>query len=504
MDSPTKGPDGFYHPKSDAEVRDLILYARANNKLLRVRGSAHSALAAIFTTCESNFRCGNVPPSDSNLNVMLDQMRRITNWDDENMQVTVEAGCHLGLDPSDPTHTSTWENSLFYQMKERKWAMPDMGGIIHQAVGGFLSTGSAGSTLHASFNEQLVGLRIIDGNGNIIDLDQSDERFYAAGVSLGLLGVITRATFQCVPSFDIVGQQATTTIQDCEIDLFGDGSSGKPSLEQYFKDTEHTRLMWWPQKGAERMEVWKATMIKPTKSFKADPYIEFPPVMGSRHISEILADIVMSAFAYWSVKGVLGSITRFFLRTVHPFILRMFEPLDGKKGPQKFRDTWWHGLPMDNTASDKLVPTRFTEVWIPLSRCQEMMQTMQKIYDQNGIWATGTYSTEIYPTPASKYWMSAAYGQDVVKVDVFWFGNNKGNPIELFYPQFWEGLEHLDFRPHWGKYLPYTAAEPQKWLNYVRDKYPKWDDFMALRDQMDPNQIFVSDYWRRHLGIPAK
>ena len=68
-----------------------------------------------------------------------------------------------------------------------------------------------------------------------------------------------------------------------------------------------------------------------------------------------------------------------------------------------------------------------------------------------------------------------------------------------YYPQFWELLKEFDYRLHWGKYLsnlPSTGPES------LRARYPRWDDFMELREKMDPNQIFLTDYWRNYLGIP--
>ncbi len=497
--------DGYVHPRTEDEVRQLILEARAQGRLIRVRGSGHSTSPAIYTS-SNRPSPGDTPgpPDDGNLNLLLDQMRAVLSWDDRTKQVTVQAGCHLGVDPSDPTHTSTTANSLFHWMDQRGWAMPDTGGISHQTVGGFLSTGSSGSSLHHSFNRQLIGLRIIDGNGEVIDLDRTDERFFAAGISLGLLGIIVRATFQCVSTYNIKGQQSTTSLDACAIDLFGNGSAGRPSLEQFFRTTDHTRLMWWPQKGVDRMEVWQASVIPAEKGFVPDPYEEFPSILWSRRLSELLADGILRLFGRWILPGLLGGITRFFLRTVYPVIVRGFEPVDGKKGPEQFSDSWWHGLPMDNAADDRLVPIRFTELWIPIERCAEVMQALRKVYAANGVWASGTTSCEIYPTPASEFWMSPAYQRDVVKVDVFWAGQTKGDPIALFYPQFWEALKSFGFRPHWAKYLPFTADAPTAWLDYVRPKYPRWNDFMALRATMDPAQVFVNAYWRTQLGIPPK
>jgi D-arabinono-1,4-lactone oxidase len=66
------------------------------------------------------------------------------------------------------------------------------------------------------------------------------------------------------------------------------------------------------------------------------------------------------------------------------------------------------------------------------------MAALRDHYEHNDISRVGTYSVEIYATPRSRFWLSPAYQQDVVKFDMFWFGKNKGDPAKVFYPQFWE------------------------------------------------------------------
>ena len=87
-----------------------------------------------------------------------------------------------------------------------------------------------------------------------------------------------------------------------------------------------------------------------------------------------------------------------------------------------------------------------------------------------------------------------AYQEDVVKFDMFWFGKNSGDPARDFYPQFWAIMQRLDCRFHWGKYMPIDPV-------YLRARYRRWDDFMRLRQELDPDQVFVTDYWRARLGI---
>src|SRR5262245_32548473 len=119
-----KGSDNFYHPKDENEIADLVKHARANHLKVRVSGSGHSTPAAIYT---GNFPQKNyapsIPPNDPNINIMLDQMRKVIDIDTIKKQVTVQAGCHLGYDPYDPT-ISTPENGLFPQIDAQGLAFP--------------------------------------------------------------------------------------------------------------------------------------------------------------------------------------------------------------------------------------------------------------------------------------------------------------------------------------------------------------------------------------------
>ena len=60
------------------------------------------------------------------------------------------------------------------------------------------------------------------------------------------------------------------------------------------------------------------------------------------------------------------------------------------------------------------------------------------------------------------------------------FGYNRGNRGD-YYRQFWELLEGLSFRLHWGKHLPRTRPGP--WAEYLSHQYPRWKDFQDLREE---------------------
>ena len=167
----------------------------------------------------------------------------------------------------------------------------------------------------------------------------------------------------------------------------------------------------------------------------------------------------------------------------------------GKKSVQEFREVWNDGLPMDNRVSYDWTPIVFSEMWIPLDKTHAVMRALREHYRNHGVSTVGTWAIELYAAPRSDFWLSPAYEQDVIKFDALWFEKNPGDPARDFYPQFWKILMTFGCRFHWAKHLP---VDPE----YMRAQYARWDDFMKLRDELDPNQTFVTDYWRERMGIP--
>lgn len=504
---------GYYLPKNEEEIRALIQRASSQGKELRVRGSGHSVPQSIWTT---QFR--EKSTKDGNLNLLLDLYNQVLHIDKKKKQITVQSGCHLSIDPFNLTGNSTVENGLLYQIDKLGWALNDLGGITHQSIGGFLATGSSGGSTTYSIEQNILSFRLIDGDGRIIECSKTKNKeiFFAAGVSVGLLGVISTVTFQCIDKYDIIGQEAIYHIKDSAIDLFGSGDKLRPSLEKFLRDTEYTRLMWWPQSGVEKIVIWQAKrMVKkdynqltnpplgPGKSdFKPSPYKE----MGDHPwLAEFGAGMFYTILGNLNRLGIIGKIINMFLGKILPAVLNVFVQADSDKKapdtgkPQVFWDTWWQGLPMDNQMSDKLMPTEFTELWIPIEKTGEVMRAMCDHYVKHGLRATGTYCCELYAAKKSPFWLSPSYSKDVFRVDVFWFSKNSGNPAKSYYPQFWELLKPYAFRAHWGKYLP--NGESDTGWRYLKAGYPHWDDFMKLRTKHDPNNIFLTQYWKQHLGI---
>ncbi|MGV7591920.1 D-arabinono-1,4-lactone oxidase, partial [Mycobacterium kansasii] len=48
-------------------------------------------------------------------------------------------------------------------------------------------------------------------------------------------------------------------------------------------------------------------------------------------------------------------------------------------------------------------------------------------------------------------------------------------------------------RPHWGKMHTRTAE-------FFRGAYPRFDEFLAVRDELDPDRVFANDHLDAVLG----
>ena len=182
-------PDGLYHPTSESDITELIAYAIQNNLQVRVRGAAQSVVDGVYADGYN----ATTGAFGKNINIELDQLRSVS-IDETNSQVTVGGGCNLGFDPFDPSETSkqTDINNLFFQLNQKRLAIPNVPGAIHQTVAGFIATGSSGGTMQHSFDECILSVRIIDGTGKINEFNRSanlDDPFYAIPVSMGLLGM---------------------------------------------------------------------------------------------------------------------------------------------------------------------------------------------------------------------------------------------------------------------------------------------------------------------------
>lgn len=556
-----RGSDGFFHPASEADVIALVNYARINKLQIRARGATHSIALSIYSDpvagLPENKTLEQVPPKGSNIDIAFDKMMALDWIDETNGIVEAEAGIHLGRDPQDPFGVSTLENSFLYQIFQKGWAIDITGGIIHQTVAGFTGTGSAGGSVKFGL-DNVIAFRVVDGLGQASWIEQGDPEFGAMLTAMGLMGIVVRLRFQLVKMYYIEGTETTyTTGNDCPFDMFGNGSPGRQSLQQFLTEQDYSRLTWWPQPGCDRVQVWQASRAKRDKTGIEKPlvpYQQFTPdlmgqlkqfmasiffvLLGNTSLATILKLLMTKVMRLYSnlvfmwrgnglgagpakaagpallgaaVAGLAGLVLGIVpgtMKKLFSTVLPMFNRLGDKSA---FFDWYWRSLPMDNTADDVFLGTEFVEIWLPIQNTAQTMQMLQKLFKDQGTTATGWYALEIYAAKPSQGWINPSYsdGTDIYKdgvfrLDVYWYRDNEGTPdtAHQFFSIYWEMLYNagVPFRFHWGKFTPrYDFA---RWSKFYHQQLPRLQDFLNLRQQRDPDGIFLNGYWKDTLLTP--
>jgi len=450
----------------------LVIRARRENRKIRVHGSRHSEAVIIGTDA---YQAGRASEA---LDIRLDRMTSIA-IDRENKQVTVDAGCRFGGDPREDDIDTGFDRSLNHALDAAGFALPNLGGVSHQTVAGFLMTGSAGGSLR--FSLEILAIRFVDGTGEVHEWTREDPRFGAIGVSFGLLGIVTRVRLACVDRYDLVG--AEQVFAEPPFDRDADGERG---LEGFLRENEYARLLWWPQPNVDKWVLWTATRV-PAGAAPRKAYEAFPPVLGS--------GLIPQAAAGWAI-GTIGRRPWWLGTSLRTFLFNAFVPVD--KAPRTFRDVWWRALPMDDAMEETFLPTRFTEIWLPLEKTGEVLRRLRAHYLAHGGAASGVFALEIYGAPANDLWGSPGYGRDSLRLNYFWFDKTPGNPAQTYFPQFWDLFADLSPRFHWAKLMPEPSTPAAV---AMRASLPRLPDLLAERALRDPSDLFLSDAWRARLGL---
>ncbi len=497
---------GYVHPRSEDELVAIVRYARSHGMTVRVCGAAHSVPAAIHT----DRRLGS--GDREAIEIMLDAYAGVT-FDDAKRRVTVAGGCRFGFDPHDPTGRSTVESGLCHQLSQRGWALPNLPGVTHPTIAGFLSTGAAGASVRHRFADCVLAIRLVDGTGAVRELSRETDRdaFEAALVSMGLLGIVSTVTLQCEAHYDVIGSEVVTTVARAPFDMFKEGPK---DVATFLRDTEYARILWWPQRGVDKLAIWTARRMQtadydddtgPAWALTRKPYHAFDPIFGTTLPLQAAAGASLAVIGGWQkaleerAGPLLGGLaqtiaSRPLLQRLKAGVFNVFVPEDRASRP--FWDTWWRGLAMDDAIDERFLPTTFTEVWLPLSSAAEALRRLRDLFAADPD-AAGNFVVEIYASGPTEGWLSPSQGQASVRLNFFWLLRNRDDPRDAHFPKLWSALADLGPRFHWAKLLPHDTPSAE----VLATLYPRYADFVRLRSEYDPDGVFLTSYWRAHLAI---
>ncbi|MFD7016949.1 D-arabinono-1,4-lactone oxidase [Streptomyces sp. NPDC059928] len=354
------------------------------------------------------------------------------------LTVTVEAGTPL--------------KRLNAALAREGLSLTNMGDIMEQTVAGATSTGTHGTGRDsASISAQIKGLELVTADGSLLTCSEKEnpDVFAAARIGLGALGVVTAITFAVEPVFLLTAREEPMTFDKVTSD-FG----------ELFAENEHFEFYWFPHTGNCN-----------TKRNNRSAGPAAPP----GRLSGWIEDEFMSNGLF----QVVCSLGRAVPATI---------PSIAKLSSRALSARTYTDIPYKVFTSPRRV--RFTEMEYALPREAVVgaLREVKALVERSPLRVS--FPVEVRTAPADDIALSTASGRESAYIAVHMY---KGTPYQAYFTAVERIMTAHAGRPHWGKVHTRDAG-------YFAEVYPRFAEFAALRDRLDPERRFANDYLRRVLG----
>jgi L-gulonolactone oxidase len=418
-------PERIERPSSEQGLVRIVKQAAASGQRVKVAGSGHSFTGAALT--------------DGRL-VKLDNYNRILAVDREKGTATVQAGISIAR--------------LSEELDKHGLALENLGDINYQTISGAISTATHGTGLQfGGIATQVIGLRLIAGDGSIVEcsVDKEPEIFAAARVGLGALGIMSAVTLRCVKAFNLrVVEMPERVDQVLE------------RLDENLRENDHFEFFWVPNTG------WALTKRNQRTDARLAPRGRW---------QEFRDDILVSNIAF----GALCRIGR-----LRPSLVPRVASALPNTGRTEYVDKSYRVF-----STPRMIRFYEMEYAVPLENGIEAFNRVRGFLKQSGL--IPIFPVEVRFTAGDDISLSTASGRATCYIAVHVFEG-------MQYQQYFEAVENImnDYggRPHWGK-LHFQTAQT------LASRYPEWEAFQNARARLDPEGRFANPYLDRVLG-PVK
>jgi L-gulonolactone oxidase len=366
----------------------------------------------------------------------FDRMQGIVRADRESGLVTVLGGTRLH-----ELNDALWQLDL---------GLTNLGDIDVQTVAGAISTGTHGTGARlGGLATQVHGMQLVCADGSLLDVDTESRP--AAVIGLGALGVIATVTLQCVPRFALAAAEGPADLDDVLADL-----------DANIDGNDHFEFYWFPH----------TRRVLTKRNNRVLPQTELRPVGRLR---QWVDDDFLSNTVFEAVNRVTTRRPTLIPRanavaaralTARDYIDRSYQVF---ASPRRvvFREMEY-AVPRENVAHV------LAEVDSWLRRSDERIG----------------FPVEVRFAAADDLWLSTAYGRESGYIAVHQYHRRD-------HSRYFRAVEEIaisvEGRPHWGKLHERDADS-------LRSVYPRFDDFVAFRDRLDPNRVFGNAYLEQILG----
>jgi L-gulono-1,4-lactone dehydrogenase len=332
--------------------------------------------------------------------------------------------------------------------------LTNLGDIDVQSISGAISTGTHGTGVKlGGLATQVRALQLVRADGSLLTCDATEhpDVFAAARVGLGALGVIATVTLQCEPAFALAAAEAPAPLDEvlADLDINVDGN-------------DHFEFYWFPHTRRvltkRNNRVLPGTELRPLGRVRA--YVD----------DEFLANTVFDA------------VNR--LTTRRPNLIPRVNALTSRAlGARDYIDRSYRVF-----ASPRRVRFREMEYAVPRATVPYVLGEIEAYLARSG--EQVAFPIEVRFAAADDIWLSTADGRDTGYLAVHQY-------VRRDYDRYFRAVEAIakdvDGRPHWGK-LHYRTADS------LRASYRHFDEFLAVRDRLDPDRVFGNDYLTQVLG----
>jgi L-gulonolactone oxidase len=358
--------------------------------------------------------------------------------DRDAMTVTVEAGTPL--------------KRLNLALAREGLSLTNMGDIMEQTVSGATSTGTHGTGRESgSIAAQIRGLELVTADGTLLTCSQKEnpEVFAAARIGLGALGIVTAITFAVEPVFLLTAREEPMPFDRVVAEF-----------DQLWAENEHFEFYWFPHTGSTNTK---------RNNRSAGPEQPVGRLAGWFE-DEFLSNGAFQV-AQWVGRAAPATI---------PAIARI--------SSKALSARTYTDIPYKVFTSPRRVRFVEMEYAVPRAAVTEALRELKKTVDRSGLRIS--FPVEVRTAPADDITLSTASGRDSAYIAVHLV---KGTPYQAYFSAAERIFTAYEGRPHWGKVHTRDAE-------YFAGVYPRFAEFTALRDRLDPDRRFQNDYLRRVLG----
>jgi FAD-linked oxidoreductase len=385
---------------------------------------------------------GIASPGDTMLRP--ERLSGIVSVDRETMTVTAYAGTRLKL--------------LNAELERHGLSLHNMGDIAEQTLAGAVSTGTHGTGgVAAGLAAQVAAFQLVTGTGEVLDASPSEnvDVFGLGRVGLGALGILTTITFAVEPLF---------LLEAHEQPMSWDEALG--SFDEMVAASHHCDMYWFPH--TERM------LTKRNHRLDAD-------VSEARPVGRVrgwLDDELLS-------NTVFGALTAAANRA--PGVIPRMNQVSARALAARTYSDVAHRV----FTSPRRVVFREMEYAVPRAAGLDALREARRVVDASD-WRI-SFPVEIRVAPADDVAMSTAYDRDSFYLAFHTHHRSDWATHAAYLAAMEAIMRDHDGRPHWGKLHTRTATD-------LARAYPRFGEFVALRDRLDPHRVFANDYLRRVLG----